>query len=78
MRGIGCFLCGQKYNLRELETLEVLKTRYKNVIYQHKENFLQSKTSFKSIDFYLPDYNIGVEYHGRQHFIPNKRFGGEE
>lgn len=78
MRGIGCFFCGQKYNLRELETLEVLKTRYKNVIYQHKENFLQSKTSFKSIDFYLPDYNIGVEYHGRQHFIPNKRFGGEE
>jgi hypothetical protein len=27
---------------------------------------------------FLPEYNIGIEYHGRQHFYPNVKFGGEE
>jgi hypothetical protein len=30
------------------------------------------------IDIYLPDYNIGIEYHGDQHFLPIGYFGGEE
>ena len=29
------------------------------------------------IDFYLPDYNVFIEYNGRQHYIPIKYFGGE-
>jgi very-short-patch-repair endonuclease len=29
-------------------------------------------------DFYLPDYNICIEYDGIQHFKPIKRFGGEK
>lgn len=29
-------------------------------------------------EFYLPDYDIGIECQGRQHFIPVKKFGGEE
>jgi hypothetical protein len=29
------------------------------------------------IDFYLPDYDIGIECQGRQHFIPVDAFGGE-
>ena len=29
------------------------------------------------IDFYLPDYNIFVEYNGRQHYIPIEYFGGK-
>ena len=28
--------------------------------------------------FFLPEYNIGIEYHGKQHFYPNTRFGGED
>ena len=27
-------------------------------------------------DFYLPDYNICIEYDGKQHFEPVERFGG--
>lgn len=27
-------------------------------------------------DFYLPDYNMVIEYDGRQHFEPNNYFGG--
>ena len=30
------------------------------------------------MDFYLPDYNIAIEYQGRQHFYPNKIFGGKK
>lgn len=29
-------------------------------------------------DFYLPDYNIAIEYQGGQHYKPVERFGGEE
>lgn len=29
-------------------------------------------------DFYLPDYNICIEYQGRQHYEPVDYFGGEE
>lgn len=78
LRGIGCFQCGCKYNLTEKEVLEALQTKYKNVIYQYKPSFLHGKTSAQSIDFFLLDYNIGIEYHGRQHFIPIPKFGGEK
>lgn len=78
LRGVGCFQCGCKYNLTEKEVLEALRTKYKNVIYQYKPPFLHGKTSAQSIDFFLPDYNVGIEYHGRQHFIPIPKFGGDE
>jgi hypothetical protein len=29
-------------------------------------------------DFYLPDYNILIEYHGSQHFDPNSKLYTEE
>lgn len=29
-------------------------------------------------DFYLPDYNVVIEYQGRQHYKPVSLFGGEE
>jgi hypothetical protein len=32
----------------------------------------------QKIDIYFPDYNIGVEYHGDQHFLPIDFFGGED
>ena len=30
------------------------------------------------IDFYLPDYNIFIEYNGRQHYEPISFFGGKD
>ena len=30
------------------------------------------------LDFFLPDYNIAIEYQGEQHFKPIKYFGGEK
>lgn len=32
----------------------------------------------QSLDFYLPEYNIGIECQGIQHFKPVKHFGGEK
>lgn len=29
-------------------------------------------------DFYLPDFNILIEFHGQQHYHPVERFGGEK
>ena len=29
-------------------------------------------------DFYLPDYNMCIEYDGIQHFEPTECFGGEK
>lgn len=29
------------------------------------------------LDIYFPDYNIAIEYDGKQHFIPVEQFGGE-
>ena len=39
--------------------------------------WLKHKASL-SLDFYLPDYKIGIECQGRQHFEPVKDFGGEK
>ena len=30
------------------------------------------------LDIYFPDFNIGIEYQGAQHFQPVEIFGGEE
>lgn len=77
LHGCGCPECGRKLNRSEKIVLNALIEKYGKVEYQYKEPWLQSKTSFSSIDFYLPDYKIGIEYQGRQHFIPLERFGGE-
>lgn len=30
------------------------------------------------LDFFLPDYNVAIEYQGEQHFYPIEYFGGEK
>lgn len=78
LRGVGCNVCGQKYNLTEQKIFSLLKEKYGEVIYQYTNEFLTTKTSPQRIDFFLPKYNIGIEYNGRQHFIPIKKFGGDK
>lgn len=50
---------------------------------EKKEILFEEQKKFKdlgklSYDFFLPDFNLLIEYQGRQHFIPVERFGGEE
>lgn len=76
--GCGCPECGKKFGISERKILLELKKIYNNVIYQYRPQWLHNKTSPQSLDFYLPDYNIAIEYQGRQHFYPNKIFGGKK
>lgn len=78
IHGSGCPECGKHLDKSEKLVLKNLREKYGEVSYQYTEPWLQSKTSFSYIDFYLPEYKIGVEYQGRQHFGPISHFGGEE
>ena len=78
LHGSGCPECGRKFGVAEKQVLETLKIHYGNVIYQYIPKWLHNKTSPQSLDMFLPNYNIAIEYQGRQHFKPNKRFGNEE
>jgi uncharacterized C2H2 Zn-finger protein len=52
----------------------------KNIIYVLEKRFfncVSSKRSELPFDFYLPNYNVCIEFDGKQHFEPVKFFGGE-
>ena len=76
--GHGCPECGKSYRTTELNLLKKLQEIFKHVEYEYTFDFLKSKTSNQTLDYYLPEYNIAIEYQGRQHFKPISVFGGEE
>lgn len=39
---------------------------------------IKNKKYFLKFDFYLPDYNLCIEYQGQQHYIPVNYWGGLE
>lgn len=47
-----------------------------NINFEAQKRLEQLKKS--PYDFYLPDFNLLIEYQGKQHFEPVKRFGGEK
>lgn len=46
-----------------------------SITYDYQKRF--DWLGLQSLDFYLPDYNVGIECQGIQHFKPIERFGGE-
>lgn len=74
----GCPECGKTLDISEKLVLKELQNVFDDVVYQYRPEWLGNITSRQSLDFYLPKYNIGVEYQGRQHFAPIRKFGGEE
>lgn len=74
----GCPECGKTLDMSEKFVLEALRKEFPDVVYQYRPEWLGNITSRQSLDFYLPEHEIGIEYHGRQHFVPIKKFGGEE
>lgn len=75
LHGSGCPICGRN-DLSEIKLTNIIKDNFQNIIPQYKPEFLIENGKQQSIDIYLPDFNIGIEYQGRQHFIPVSRFGG--
>ena len=72
LKGKGCPSCSE--SKLEKEVREYLEE--KNIKYEKGKHFVW--LGMKHIDFFLNDYNIGIECQGIQHFKPIKFFGGDE
>ena len=75
MRGHGCSVCNESHGERKIsQWLDSNNIKY---IPQHR--FYDCKDKYTlPFDFYIPKYNLCIEYDGRQHFEPINWFGGEE
>lgn len=77
LKGSGCPIC--KESKGEQKVRKYLNLHNINYIDQYEIN-IDKNINFSGkayLDFYLPDYNIAIEYNGIQHYIPIKYFGGE-
>ncbi len=71
----GCSKCNESKGERDIRNW--LTENNINFLTQH--SFKGCKNVFKLLfDFYLPEYNICIEYDGRQHFESIDYFGGDE
>lgn len=49
-----------------------------NISYERQKKFDDLIDKSKLLfDFYIPSFNLLIEYDGKQHFVPVKRFGGD-
>lgn len=72
--GHGCPMCGNKKNYSELRLKSILEKEFNKVEYQKRFDWLGRQ----SLDFYLPQYNVAIEYQGRQHFCEYSLFNHDE
>lgn len=74
LMGQGCPICRESKGEREVRQLLELN----NIEYIPQHRFSDCKNKYPlPFDFFLPQYNTCIEYHGEQHYIPIKYFGGE-
>lgn len=73
LRGQGCDKCNESHLERFTE--EWLKTNNIDYISQYRN---YSILGYKSLDFYLPKYNVAIECQGIQHFKSVEYFGGDK
>lgn len=79
-KGIIC-TCQQNTSMSkgEQKIAEILDKYKINYCYQQPfEGLVGVNDGLLSYDFYLPDYNLLIEFQGEQHYKPCKIFGGEE
>ena len=72
LKGRGCQTC----NLSHLERSVMNYLDEHGITYDYQKRF--KWLGLQSLDFYLPDYNVGIECQGGQHFEPADYFGGED
>ena len=72
LSGHGCPICNESH----------LEKTMKNILLENNIEFEQQKKFIwlgrQTLDFYLPQYNIGIECQGGQHFQAVEHFGGEK
>ena len=71
----GCPKCREYKG--EAQISEFLKAHNIEFQTQYPIEYEGNIKGFTYIDFYLPQYNIFIEYNGMQHYIPVEHFGGE-
>ena len=75
LQGKGCPICRESLGERMISNYLKLN----NINYTRQKKFNDCKHINKlPFDFFLPEYNICIEYDGIQHFKPVKQFGGEK
>ena len=76
LEGKGCPICNMSHG--ELLIKNILDKSKINYIYQYKINIdkIINISGNSYIDFYLPKYNLFIEYNGEQHYIAKDYFGG--
>lgn len=74
LSGQGCSECSESKG--EKLITKILKNN--GIHYKKQFNIPEMVNSRHKYDFYLPDYNLLIEFQGIQHFKPLEFFGGEE
>ena len=77
LKGSGCPNCKSSYG--EFNILTLLKNN--NIAFEQQKKFNDLRgvnNGLLSYDFYLPQYNLLIEYQGKQHEQAIEYFGGEE
>lgn len=73
--GKGCPKCNKKISKGEQKIIQWLKNQNINFIHQYNLNIDEHHLT---IDFYIPQYDLYIEYNGEQHYNPVAFFGGLE
>ena len=75
LNGNGCPKCKESKGEKKIRLF--LEQNKINYIPQKRFNDCRDVLPLP-FDFYLPDYNICIEYNGRQHYLPINIWGGEK
>lgn len=74
-KGRGCPVCSFSKGERQIKAY----LECNNIPYYQQHKFADCKNiNYLPFDFYLPNIQICIEYHGRQHYEPINHFGGIE
>lgn len=75
LAGNGCPICRESKGEKEIKEFLIKN----NINYTPQKRFINCRNILPlPFDFYLPDFNICIEYQGIQHFKPRSKFGGEK
>lgn len=76
LNGSGCLKCNKK-SKGEKRIEEILKKQ--NINFETQKFFIGLKDiNYLTYDFYLPDYNLLIEYNGKQHYSSKSLFYNNE
>lgn len=72
-----CPRCESTWSSGEQMVAQILEDNNIQYVPQYRFDDCKYKGQL-SFDFYLPEYNICIEYHGKQHYVPIEYFGGQK